>query len=127
MELADNFGNALVINEKGNIIKIDLRLANKTVKHIGNVDIANKTFVVRRNRDKHLFKNANSYGFNYKLIKEAKRFDHVLLNDEKGSYRIPNEVILEQGSFLHFKNQGFEVQLFLSLEIINQFKVIPVI
>ena len=41
---------------------------------------------------------------------------------ETNEYVIPLEEILKKGDFLNFKQQGFELQIFLKKEIIEQWK-----
>ena len=78
---------------------------------------------LKRDRSKHLFRKNNSYGFNEYLIRASKTFDNVKLVDDTGTYVFPKTTILEKGSYLFFKQQGFEKQLFLQLDEIEKFKV----
>lgn len=78
---------------------------------------------VRRTRSKHLFKKLNAYGFCYRIINEATKFDHVKISDDYGTYLIPRQVMLDEGEFLHFKKQGFELQIFVNLFTLNRYKL----
>ncbi len=70
----------------------------------------------------HLHRISNSYGFNYQLLDEAKKFDFVRIIAADAEYKIPRTEILSKGSFLFFKEQGFERQIFVKLEELNNFK-----
>lgn len=99
-----------------------LKLGQKKQRRIGFIDRKKKTFVVTRNREKHLYRKTNSYGFNYHIISKAKTFDTILLKDEYGEYEFPVSKLLEHGkTVLHFAQQGFELQIFLPLEIIEMY------
>ena len=82
-----------------------------------------RTLTVTRNRAKHLLQKGNAYGLNHKLLAEATRFDTVRIVDDYGRWDIPREFILENGKFLLFAKQGFELQIFISLEQIERFKI----
>jgi hypothetical protein len=114
----------LVAEEKG-IIEIKLKLKKeKFARLLGYVKTSEKTFYCNRDSKRHLLVKADSYGFNYNLINEAKRFDKVLLCIDKiDKYLIPNDFILSNGSFLWFKNEGFERQIFLKRAEIERFNV----
>lgn len=109
----------------GNLLTISLKLKNKPLRDIGIVDMSSRIIMMKRERRKHLFKKTNSYGFNEYLIRNGKTFDNILLSDEDGFYLFPKEVVIENNSYLHFKSDGYEKQLFLPLEIIYAYKVDP--
>jgi len=116
----DAVGNKLIIN--GNRIK--LKFANqRKPKLIGVINLENRFLFVLRTRSKHLFRKLNAYGFCYRVISEAKKFDYIKLADEYGTYLIPRKVMLEEGEFLHFKKQGFELQIFLNIDIMKKYKL----
>jgi hypothetical protein len=50
-------------------------------------------------------------------------FDFVELIDDFGAYKIPRGELLNNGTYLDFKQIGFERQIFLGLEIIQKYKV----
>lgn len=98
-----------------------LKADNKS-RHIGTLYTKDRTLHITRNRSKHLFKKLNAYGFNEHIIRTAILFDSVFLKDEFSVFDIPKSVILEKGTYLDFKDNGFEKQIFLPLEIIEQYK-----
>jgi hypothetical protein len=102
-------------------IALQLALEKKT-RHIGTLYVKDRVLKIKRTRSRHLFLKNNSYGFNEHIIRTAILFDRVILNDEFGVFDIPREVILSKGTYLDFKQIGFEKQIFLSLEIIQQYK-----
>lgn len=76
--------------------------------------------VVKRNRQKHLFRKNSSYGFNYHLLKETSGIKFVELSDNIDSWLVPKAYILTHGEFLNFKEQGFELQTFITLDKLNE-------
>lgn len=114
----DKHGNSLWIMNSGNVF---LKLAKETKKRrLGYIDRGKRIFMVRRKRATHLFRKINSYGFNHHLISKAKSFDKISLRDEFGEYEFSVSKVMEHGkTHLHFKQQGFELQIFLPLEIIE--------
>lgn len=118
----DKFGNAIVIMMSGNVI---LKLASETKqRRLGYIDRNKKTLIVKRKRDKHLHYKSNSYGFNHHILSKAKTFDTILLEDEFGKYKFPVSKVMEHGrTHLQFKQQGFELQIFMPLEIIENCRV----
>jgi hypothetical protein len=121
----DERGNfySVKINQLGSRV-IHLHLATiKSPRLIGIVLPTSRVFSVHRNRGKHLFIKNNSYGFNEHIIRTATLFDFVELIDDFGAYKIPRGELLNNGTYLDFKQIGFERQIFLGLEIIQKYKV----
>lgn len=119
----DSFGNGIIVRREGNTLRLSLKLANNPrERKIGEIDMPTRTLIVTRIRVKHMLHKANAYGLNHKLIAEATRFDTVRIIDDYGRWDIPREFILENGKFLLFAKQGFELQIFISLEQIKQFR-----
>lgn len=119
---SDYFGNSLIAEKKGNHLEVYLKLAHKFKRHIGTVNIQERVMHTKRKRSKHMLLATLSYGFNNHLVRNAKSFDHILLTDEEGSYKIPREIIIDEGSYFYFKTTGFEKQIFLKIERIKEFQ-----
>lgn len=121
---SDDRGNLLIIKNNGKRILLSLKLVSEggRFRKIGVVNLGQATLEIKRQRKKHLFRKGNAYGFNHKLLEDSKLFDKIRLQDEHDEWVIPKSHILEHGSFLHFLNEGFEKQIFTSLESIEQFK-----
>lgn len=116
--IPDKFGNSIIV--ENNIISIKLKSESRT-REIGVINPQERYFAVNRIREKHLFRKNNSYGFNHHILQNAKKFDKIKLSDDFGTWLIPIKLILEKGSFLHFNKDGFELQIFLPLDIITKF------
>lgn len=102
---------------------IQLKLSNEArVRNIGIVNLENRFIEIIRDKNRHLFRKGNAYGFNEHLIKTAKTFDKVKLIDNDGVYVFPKSIILEKGKYLFFKEQGFEKQLFLDMQVISEYR-----
>jgi len=125
-EVSDERGNLLKLFNNGIIIIVNLKLVSENkFRNIGTINIKNRDITIKRNRKKHLFKKIFGYGFNHKLLKETKLFDNIRFIDDYDEWLIPKSHILENGKFLLFSQQGFELQIFISLLDITQFKKEP--
>jgi hypothetical protein len=123
----DEQGNHFVTRESGNVLTICLKLNNETrEREIGKVFLKEKILEIKRNREKHLFRKNKSYGFNEHVVKTGKTFDKIQLSDEQNTYLFNKELILIKGSYLHFKDLGFEKQLFLPLSEMEKFIITPI-
>lgn len=114
--IPDKYGNSIIIS--GNLISIKLKSEVRT-REIGIMNLQEKYLAVSRVRSKHLFRKNSSYGFNHYILLNAKKFDKIRLSDDVGTWLIPIKLILEKGSFLHFNKDGFELQIFLPIDIIT--------
>lgn len=107
---------------------IFLKLASeKKVRKIGTVTKSTKTLKIKRKRAIHLFRKGNAYGFNDYVLRTAKTFDKIALSDDFSDWKIPVSYILENGKFLLFSQQGFELQRFVSLQDLEQFRILTVL
>lgn len=114
----DNYGNELYIRDK--VIYLKLKEENRTRKLA--VIRADYLFITR-DYNKHRHRKSNSYGFNDHVLKMAKRVKFINLSDQFHSYYIPIKFILSQGQYLFFKEKGMERQLFISIDLLNEFVV----
>lgn len=122
--LTSKEGHRFEVDEKEGYLYITLHLKGKKAgRNIGRVRLKDRVLEVERKRDKHLMMKGNAYGFNEYVMRTAQKFDVVELTDEYGTYSIPRQLILNMGKYLHFKEEGFEKQLFLSLNIITNNKI----
>lgn len=120
----DDMENYLRIKSNDKLIQLSLKLkSEKKLRRIGTVTKSTKTIDIKRKRGKHLHIKSNSYGFNYEVLNNKKSFDTVRLSDEFCDWKIPLDFILKNGKFLYFLQQGFEKQIFVTLEQIEQFRV----
>jgi len=117
----DKFGNALIGMRDEEKILLELCLVGFKPKKIGTIWLHKRNFETSRIREKHLMRSVNGYGFNFELMSKTKLFDTILLNDEYSAWKIPRHIILEQGTYFNFKQKGFELQIFLSLEQLKPF------
>lgn len=107
---------------------IHLRLAaEKAPRLLGSMDFATRTFYCRRKTSKHLHRKSNSFGFNWTVMNDAfLAIDTVyIVVDDQDHFRIKKSVLEEWGSYLNFKQQGFELQRFLNRDIIEANSDIP--
>ena len=123
--IRDEEGNKIVSTHHGTFATIRLKLQEENFhRELGTIRFAEREFHVKRIRTKHLMWNTKQYGFNHYILDNAKTFDFVVIEDEVETFRIPREVMLEKGKFMHFKNSGgFELQTFVSLDTLAQCKI----
>ena len=120
----DSQENKIISTESALIITVELKLVSeKRRRLVGVLTKSTGVFNVVRNREKHLHRQSNSYGFNFRIFEMSNHIKTVVLSDELMRYKIPIRYILENTNFLFFKQQGFELQTFISLEQLNQFRV----
>jgi hypothetical protein len=123
-------GKILKIDEQGNEIYIQqdiiyLKFKNEgRARRIAHIRKEHNELFMMRVYDKHRHRKSNSYGFNYAVLKNARVVKYVSLRDDFNLYRIPIGFILEQGKHLFFKQKGFELQLFVSIDLLHEFIVV---
>lgn len=90
---------------------------------LGHVDFTTKTFYCKRDSKVHYHYKTEGYGFNWTVINDSMlAIEHIhLLVDDKEHYTFPKTALSEFGKFLNFKEQGFELQKFLSLKMIQMY------
>jgi len=116
--------NYVLIKSNDRLINIKLHLQGDKPRDIGTVTKSTRTIEMKRKRGLHLFRKMNAYGFNDYILRNQTTFDWIRLSDDTGSnWKIPVSYILESGQYMNFKNSGFELQRFLPLEELEQFRV----
>jgi len=122
----DEGGNKLQIKQNDKLIILTLLLKDDKPRRIGTVTKSTRTIEMKRKRATHLFRKGNAYGFCHYVLNNQTTIDWVRLSDDTETHwKIPVKFILDNGRFLFFKEQGFEKQLFVSLEELEQFIVKP--
>lgn len=111
-------------NEK-TAANIHLKLVGENRQRlIGNYYFHEKTIYLKRLSDKHYYRATNSYGFNYVVINDPYLDIKWIVAEIDGvKYRFPKSMIDQYGSYLHFKQEGFELQKFLKFAFIKNYKV----
>ena len=122
--IRDDKGNILTLKNNGKRIIIYLKLPRLLkVKKIGTIDINKRLLKIRRNREKHLFKKFNAYGLNFYILKNGRTFDFIKIIDNYETFILPKEFAEQNCKYLQFSKQGFELQGFISLDQLQQFKI----
>ena len=96
-------------------------------RFIGTYHYSEKTLYVKRNSTKHLFRKSKSYGFNWNIIASNDleiAYLHLTVDDST-NYLIPRSFLNTYGSFLTFKEQGFEVQKFFPVALLKPYLIKP--
>ena len=115
----DDYGNIVFV--KNNAIRLRIK-GKRRVRKLFTIHKPLNLIYCERDRKKHLHIKSNSYGFNWHVLMKAEIIENVLLKDKEGLYLIPIEIIKDIGQFMHFKEQKFELQIFLPLEEIIKYK-----
>lgn len=104
---------------------IHLKLVGENKQRlIGNYYFKEKTIYVKRISEKHLYRATNSYGFNYVVINDPYLdIKWIVAEIDGAKYRFPKSMLDQYGTYLHFKQEGFELQKFLKLGLIKNYKV----
>ena len=128
----DKFKNQIILrmfyDEQKNKVSANIYLklvAEKRRRLIGAYHYADNTLYVRRDSSKHLLHKNRSFGFNWDLLNEP-IFDIKEVNlkvDDSRTYLLPKYFMLNYGSFLNFKQQGFELQKFIPFELIKRYEI----
>jgi hypothetical protein len=131
MAKEDNAGNTLYLRVWSDENKVDvggsifLKLKSESKKrNLGNLIVGDRSFHIIRDSGRHYHYKSKSYGFNWNIINDADlgiKTIHLIV-DKKDKYIIPKSVLDTYGRFLNFKQQGFELQKFLPMDMIKNFK-----
>ncbi len=105
-------------------IYLQLQGEGEHKRYVGTVTLSTRTIEIKRDRDKHLLRARQAYGFNEYILSNAKSFNMVWLRDQHEDWKIPVKDILENGKYLQFKQQGYELQKFLTLDELAKYRVI---
>lgn len=125
----DNSGNKLYLritynskNEPSSAV-IHLKLKEENYSRmIGSYDFDTKTFYCKRNSQKHYHNKMKGYGFNWSVIDDEYldiKIIHLTI-DEKEVITFDKQILNTYGKFLNFKQQGFELQKFLPMEVLRE-------
>jgi hypothetical protein len=121
----------LIVHHDGNKVSkvvIKLHLVNHArPRNLGWVEYPDRIYHVDRNSTKHLFRAGNAYGFNADVLKDAdlaiKYISLRLTDQENKVYKFPKALIDEHGRYYNFNKQGFEIQRFISVELIKRYNI----
>jgi hypothetical protein len=127
---SDRAGNMLIVKEEPvyGTRKFYLHLmAEKNPRLIGECDRNQKLMFMKRDWDKHYHFQMRAFGFNWVVLKESQQFDRILLQIKRSEdyyeyYLVPKKFILDFGQVKEFNKTGFEIQIFLRAEYLEQFK-----
>lgn len=127
----DKVGNQLIMrafyneNKEYEYATIHLKLIKEKKRRlIGYVDVNEATFHCVRDSSKHYHYKTKGFGFNWEFLNGQFVYINKIsmrLDDDK-LYVFPKKVIEDNGIFLNFKQQGFELQRFLPFEFIRKYE-----
>lgn len=113
----DSSDNALAINSLGDLT---LKLANEPrTRSIGQIFQGRDTYYYYKTvKSSNVMRINNSIGLHFGVIEKLPEDSGVLISlgpDHKRLY-VSKKDILAKGTFLHFKKEGFEKQIFVELD-----------
>lgn len=130
--VTDNLGNFIILLIYRNEQQIDvsatvyLKLQSEPSKRkLGVIYFHDdNVFHVTRDSSKHYHYASKSYGFNWMVLsnEELNIKEVHLIVDKEDKYIIPIDVMKMESRVLNFKQQGFELQRFLPMTTIVQYK-----
>jgi hypothetical protein len=103
------------------VIHLRLKGENRP-RQLGTLIFSTRTFFCKRNSTKHYHYKTKGYGFNWTILNDPHlsiEKIHMVL-DEKEHFIFEKSLIETYGKFLNFKQQGFELQRFMPIEIIRE-------
>lgn len=113
---SDAFGNSIYTTGA----RLMLSLKGQKPRNIGEFISAGHLLIIR-DKQKHLLRKLSAYGMNYTVLNHASAFgiSRITLHEtDEGKVFVTQELTPEylksKGDFLHFKEQGFEVQVFIN-------------
>ncbi|CAK0758349.1 hypothetical protein CCP3SC1AL1_240033 [Gammaproteobacteria bacterium] len=129
----DKQGNQLLVrgfydeNKQWTHASVHLKLAKLSKPRLlGYVDVQDAILHVTRDLEKHYHYKSKGFGFNWELLNG--NLIHIktisLRVDDDKVYVFPKTLIKEYGTFLNFKQQGFELQRFLRFDLIKKYEKI---
>ena len=120
MKIKDNTGNELLIHERG----VNLILASdKVERRIFQVQGGQ---LVKYVKPQNIMNAGKKIGFNYKalqVIREWLRKKYMFIILGKKRYKLPIDEVIENGEFLYFKKEGFELQIFYPVKGLDKYKM----
>ncbi len=125
--LEDDCGNALIISpNEDKTIDVFLTFANelKRERYIGKIDPEKRILYISCVRGLALNHKYQAYGFCDKIIRYATKFDWVILRDDVQTFKVPVSDIIKHGQHLVTKQQGFEKQIYITLEKLQEYIVL---
>lgn len=112
-EKRDSLGNFWYIDENS----VYLKLAKESKARFIGFKLDNK-ITIFRDRKKHVLNVNNSYGFNIEIFKSL-NIEQIVLFEDKKIFNFTLHFLEQAGEYLHFKETGFEKQIFLHLNILD--------
>lgn len=131
---SDLYGNKIffhvnVLDGKAESGELWLQLrGEQRQRKIGRYVYADHSLHIQRSAEKHLHTKSASYGLNYGILAEKDMFEvHTIYLRETLSNRLycfPVALVMQAGQFLFFKEQGFELQIFVPVKEIDKYEVV---
>ena len=116
-EGGDSLGNRWYMDDNAVFLKLS---KEPKARFIGYK--MDNTLTVFRDREKHLMRVNQSYGFNDEVL-ENLNIQQIVIFEKEHVYSFSIDILKAQGSYLHFQDQGFERQIFLPLSFIEPHEI----
>jgi hypothetical protein len=109
MRISDTDGNKLYFADSG--VELVLKGSSRRRK----IFTVNSGQIIKRVLKAHKMTKFPSIGFNWKAInvlRDRLKKKYIFIVMGRAKYKVPIEDIIDNGKFLHFKHEGFELQVF---------------
>lgn len=119
----DSAGNEISLQRTSSATyRVTLYLSKLGVNRtLGVMNTVTKTLTVSRTSKRHLMRKLNAYGLNDWVLHHLPVENVHFIIDGK-HYEMSKQQILDDGKYLNFQQQGFELQIFVTVETLNKFK-----
>ncbi len=116
----DSMGNMLRVRSDGMYLKLASEKRRRKILSFRNGSVT--SFV----KSSNLFQNGSLVGFNYGGLQllESKfpKLKSIIVVIGKQAYKVQMDALMQNGQFLHFKGQGFELQMFYPVADMEKIK-----
>ena len=123
--MSDKWGNVLILEKTKMRTSIYLRLVTERHRRlVGHICHKYLVLHIERSLDKHLLNKANAYGLNLTILEKGRTFNYVCLHetDTNRVYLFDKQWAIDNGTYLFFKQEGFEKQIFVSRDLLQQWR-----
>jgi len=119
MRISDKDGNKLYFADSG--VELVLKGSSRRRRILSVMGGQ----IIKRVLNAHKMKKFPSIGFNWKAInvlRDRLKKKYIFVVMGRAKYKIPIQDIIDHGKFLHFKTEGFELQVFYPLRRLDEWR-----
>ena len=120
----DESGNQYFVNQVGQVyLKLASEGQNRMIGQLSYISNGSYRYI-KKQKSENILRKAHSFGINWHILSNLGENGWVKLYDEDGrTWEISAKDALEKGSFLYFKEGGFEKQYFIDVKEFKKTRV----